>query len=228
MKEDTFQPALLQFLEELTHNNNRAWFQGNKPRYEAEVLEPALAFIRAFQPRLMTISPSFIASDKRVGGSMMRIYRDTRFSKAKTPYKTNVGIQFRHEFGKDVHAPGFYIHISPEECYLGIGLWRPDSKALGKIRESIVDDAAKWKRVRDDKEFRSKFEFAGDSLKTAPRGYPKDHPLIEDLRRKDFIGMRHLTKKDVLSDDFIDDVESAFAASSPYMRYLCEALSLPF
>ena len=228
MNENVFQPTLLECLEELTHNNNRAWFQENKSRYEADVLKPALAFIRAFQPRLEKISPFFIASDKRVGGSLMRVYRDTRFSKSKTPYKTNVGIQFRHEFGKDVHAPGFYVHIAPDECLLGVGLWRPDGTALGKIRQAIVDDSATWKQVRDDKGFRSEFELAGESLKTAPRGYPKDHPLIEDLRRKDFTAVQNLTEKDVMSDRFIDDVESAFSASSPYMRFLCEALSLPY
>ena len=228
MKEGVFQPALLRFLEELGHNNNRPWFQENKSRYESDVLNPALAFIGAFHPRLMNISPFFIASDRRVGGSLMRVYRDTRFSKSKKPYKTNVGIQFRHEYGKDVHAPGFYVHIAPEECLLGVGLWRPDGTALAKIRQAIVDDSAKWKRVRDNKGFRSEFELAGESLKTAPRGFPKDHPLIEDLRRKDFIAMQILTEEDVMSERFIDDVESAFSASSPYMRFLCEALSLPF
>ena len=105
-----FDPSLFEFLEELADNNHRSWFQNNKERYETVVLEPSLAFIREFASRLKTISPYFVASDRRVGGSLMRVYRDTRFGKDKTPYKTNVGIQFRHEFGKDVHAPGFYVH----------------------------------------------------------------------------------------------------------------------
>jgi uncharacterized protein (TIGR02453 family) len=228
MDRSGFQPSLLQFLEELAHNNDRLWFQANKSRYEREVLEPSLAFIRAFQPRLKKISAFFVASDKRVGGSLMRVYRDTRFSKDKTPYKTNVGIHFRHEFGKDVHAPGFYIHVAPDECFLGIGLWRPDAAALARIRQAIVDDPAKWKRARDNKKFRSHFDLAGESLKSAPRGFPKDHPMIEDLKRTDFIAVRNLVEKDVLKRDFIDSVASAFAASRPYMRFLCEALSLPF
>lgn len=228
MNDNRLQPSLLQFLEELAHNNDRAWFQANKSRYETEVLEPALAFIRAFQPRLTKISAFFVASDKRVGGSLMRVYRDTRFSKNKTPYKTNVGIQFRHEFGKDVHAPGFYIHIASEECFLGVGLWRPDAAALARIRQAIVDDPAKWKRARDNTKFRSQFDLAGESLKSAPRGFAKDHPLIEDLKRKDFIAVRNLKERDVLKANFIDSVASAFSTSRPYMRFLCEALSLPF
>lgn len=228
MKDYIFKPELLQFLEELTHNNNRAWFHENKWRYEADVLKPSQSFIREFEPLLKGISESFVASDKRVGGSLMRVYRDTRFSGNKTPYKTNVGIQFRHEYGKDVHAPGFYVHISPDESLLGVGLWRPDSKALGKIREAIVESPDKWKRARDNQEFRAEFELTGDSLKTAPRGYPKDHPLIEDLRRKDFTAIHSLSEKEIFEDGFIDTVESVFSASRPYMRYLCEALSLPF
>lgn len=228
MDDDGYQAATLQFLEELAHNNNRTWFQENKSRYEREVLEPSLAFIRTFQPRLKKISTFFVASDKRVGGSLMRVYRDTRFSKDKTPYKTNVGIQFRHEFGKDVHAPGFYVHIAPEECFLGVGLWRPDAPSLAKIRQAIVDDPVKWKRARDNKRFRSQFDLTGESLKSPPRGFPKDHRMIEDLKRKDFIAVRHLDEEDVLGSGFLADAASSFMGSRPYMRFLCEALSLPF
>ena len=119
----SFEPKLVKFLGQLSRNNNRDWFKENKTRYEAEVLFPALAFVEAFQPYLKKISPYFLAVPKRVGGSVMRIYRDTRFGKDKTPYKTNVGIHFRHEMGKDVHCPGFYLHIEPKECFLGAGIW---------------------------------------------------------------------------------------------------------
>ncbi len=125
-----FEPTIFQFLEELTDNNNRPWFQENKRRYESQVLEPSLAFIRAFAPRLQKISPFFVASDRRVGGSLMRVYRDTRFAGNQQPYKTNVGIQFRHQFGRDVHAPGFYVHIATDECFLAAGVWRPERDAL--------------------------------------------------------------------------------------------------
>ena len=158
----------------------------------------------------------------------MRIHRDTRFSRDKSPYKTNVGIHFRHMLGKDVHAPGFYIHIEPGDCFLGVGIWRPDGPTVQKIRQAIVSDPAKWKRVRDNKRFRSKFELEGDRLRSAPRGYDKGHPLIEDLKRKDFIAVCRLSQQDVLAEEFIDQVALSFTRSGPYMRFLCEALVIPF
>ncbi len=223
-----FKPTLFRFLEDLADNNNRPWFQENKPRYESEVFEPCMDFIRTFEPRLKKISKFFVASDRRVGGSLMRIYRDTRFAKDAAPYKTNVGIQFRHEFARDVHAPGFYLHISVEECFLGVGTWRPERQALGLIRQAIDVDGPRWRRAKNDKRFRERFELLGDSLKRAPRDYPIDHPLIEDLKRTDFIAGRELTEREVLSKSLPDAVAKDFAASRPFMRFLARALNVPF
>ncbi|NQT39842.1 MAG: DUF2461 domain-containing protein [Planctomycetes bacterium] len=219
---------MFQFLEELSDNNNRPWFQENKPRYEREVREPSLAFIRAFAPRLKKISPFFTADDRRVGGSLMRVYRDTRFGKDKTPYKTNVGVQFRHEMGRDVHAPGFYVHVAPGECFLGAGTWRPDGASLRLIRQAIVERADRWRRATRGKRFRECFRLAGDSLKRSPRDFPADHPLVEDLKRKDLIGLCDLKERDVLAARFLDHVANAFTAARPLMRFLCEALHVPF
>jgi len=223
-----FQPTIFQFLEELADNNNRPWFQENKWRYDREVLEPCLAFIRAFRPRLKRISPFFVASDRRVGGSLMRVYRDIRFSKDKRPYKTNVGIQFRHEFGRDVHAPGFYVHIAPDECFLAVGVWRPDRESLGRIRQAIADEGDRWRRAIRDRKFRKCFEPAGSRLKRPPRGFPADHPLIEDLKRTDLLGLCDLSEQDVLDEAFLDRVATTFAAGRPFMRFLCEAIKVPF
>ncbi len=223
-----FKPTIFSFLEELEDNNNRPWFQKSKPRYESQVLEPCLAFIRAFEPKLKKISKSFIADDRRAGGSLMRIYRDTRFSKDKRPYKTNVGIHFRHEFGRDIHAPGFYVHIAPAECFLGIGVWHPDGKTLVRIRQAIVDGPTRWRRATLGKRFSEHFELTGDRLKRPPRGFPPDHPLVEDLKRKDFVGSAVQTEQDVLDKAFLDNVAATFAASRPFMRFLCEALKVPF
>ena len=187
-----FKPTIFEFLEELADHNNRPWFQENKWRYERDVLEPAMAFIRAFQPRLKRISPCFVASDRRVGGSLMRVYRDARFTKNKNPYKTNVGIQFRHEQGRDIHAPGFYVHIAPSECFLAVGLWRPEPTALGQIRQALVEWPNRWRRIRGDRKFRASFSLDGASLKRPPRGFPADHPWIEDLKRTDFIWVEEL------------------------------------
>ena len=114
-----FGPGLIQFFGELSLHNDREWFEANRQRYEREVREPALGFIRAMQPKLAKISSHFTAIDKKVGGSLMRIHRDVRFSSNKDPYKTNLGIQFRHEVGKDVHAPGLYVHVDIEGVFLG-------------------------------------------------------------------------------------------------------------
>jgi uncharacterized protein (TIGR02453 family) len=220
------EPSLFEFLEQLADNNNRPWFAENKTRYEELVLGPALEFIRAFQPRLKKISPHFVASDRRVGGSLMRVYRDTRFVRDGKPFKTNVGIQFRHELGRDVHAPGFYVHIAPGECLLALGLWRPEPEALKMIREAIVDSPVNWKRARDDRKFRSRFKLDGGSLKRPPRGFEADHPLIEDLKRTDFIAVEELEERDVLSKKFIDHVAESFAAGKPFIRFLCGAMKV--
>lgn len=223
-----FQPSLFQFLEELADNNNRAWFMENKWRYEQDVLEPALAFIRDFHPRLKKISTYFVTSDRRVGGSLIRVYKDTRFSKDKTPYKTNVGIQFRHHFGRDIHAPGFYVHIEPGECFLALGMWRPDREALRQARQAMIEMPDRWRRATHSAEFRSHLQLEGASLKTPPRGFPADHPLVEDLKRTDLIAVGDLSEQDVLDPRFADRVATAFTAGRPMMRFLCDALKVPF
>ncbi|QDV67209.1 hypothetical protein Poly24_09020 [Rosistilla carotiformis] len=218
----------LQFLEELRHNNDRQWFAENKERYEASVREPSLRLIEAIGPRLEKLSPFFPAVAKRVGGSLMRIHRDTRFAKDKTPYKTNIGIQFRHEAGKDVHAPGFYVHFEPERCFVGAGCWHPDSQALLAIRRKIDDEPTRWKRARDAKAFRENYRLEGESLKTTPRDFFKDHPLIDDLRRKDFIGLSPLAESDVTSPDLVTTILAKFRAARALMQFLCESGCVPF
>jgi uncharacterized protein (TIGR02453 family) len=222
-----FDQSLFRFLEELTDNNNRPWFLENKWRYEQEVLAPSLALIRCFQPSLRKISPYFVASDRSVGGSLMRVYRDTRFFKGE-PYKTNVGIQFRHEMGRDIHAPGFYVHIAPDECFLAVGMWRPDAESLRQIRLAIVEQPRRWKRIRDDRKFRHHFDLEGSSLKRPPLGFPADHPHIEDLKRTDFLGLHGLDERDVLHKGFLQSVSESFLACRSFMRFLCDALTVPF
>ncbi len=223
-----FPADTVRFLRELAENNNRPWFNEHKQRYEQLVLEPALDFICAMGPRLEQLAPHFTAIPRRVGGSLMRVYRDTRFSRDKSPYKTNIGIQFRHELGKDVHAPGFYVHLDPGSCFLGVGMWHPASGPLGMIRDRIVEDPVAWKRVRDARGFRRRFELSGDSLKRPPRGYAADHPLIEDLKRKDFIGIATFDIQAAEDAAFADRVAADFAAAKPFMAFLCGALDLRY
>jgi uncharacterized protein (TIGR02453 family) len=158
----------------------------------------------------------------------MRVYRDTRFHGASEPYKTNVGIQFRHEFGRDIHAPGFYVHLEEGGCFLAAGLWRPESAILRQVREAIVDSPVRWRRVRDDKKFRTFFTLDGNALKKCPLGFSIDHPCIEDLCRTDFIAVAEVNDSAILQKTFIDDVAQAFTASRPFMRFLCNAMNIPF
>ncbi len=222
-----FKKSTLKFLRELEKNNNRDWFEANKHRYESDVREPALDYIEAMAPRLAKISDHFIASPKKVGGSLMRVYRDVRFSKDKIPYKTNIGIQFRHSAGKDVHAPGFYMHIEPSEVFVGAGIWRPDGATLNNVRLHIDESQADWKKIV--KVINAKgFALSGDSLKRPPKGYSAEHPLLEDLKRKDFIAIQSLKTSMVSQDDFVKETAKLFAASKPLVRFICEACDLDF
>jgi uncharacterized protein (TIGR02453 family) len=223
-----FPSETLEFLSQLARNNHRDWFAARKSEYEVHVLEPSLAFISAMQKPLEKVSPLLRAIPKKVGGSLMRIYRDTRFSKDKTPYKTNVGIHFRHATGCDVHAPGCYVHIQPGECFLGVGTWHPSPPALAKIRRRIADEPSAWKRARDNKRFRASFELAGDSLQRPPQGFESDHPLIDDLKRKDFIAVSYVDDRSISSRSFVQDTAAAFRAATPLMQFLCAALGVPF
>jgi uncharacterized protein (TIGR02453 family) len=217
-----FEPQLFDFLAELEANNNRDWFQANKDRYRSEVQEPVLAFIAAFAEPLRSISPHFVASPKPVGGSMFRIYRDVRFSHDKSPYKTHAAAQFRHREGRDVHAPGFYLHLEPGNVFMGAGLWHPPGPTLKAVRNAIVEHPDGWREAT------SRLVLGGDSLKRGPKGFGPDHPLIEDLKRKDFVTMTTSSQKAACSPGFVDEFVGACRASAPMMRFLTEAVGLKF
>jgi uncharacterized protein (TIGR02453 family) len=224
----SFEPGTLRFLGELAANNNREWFKEHKARYEEQVLDVALRFIQSMQDPLHEIAPHFVAVPTRVGGSLMRVYRDTRFSKNKLPYKTNIGIQFRHELAKDVHSPGYYVHIAPDDVFVGAGMWRPDPDSLRNIRERIVAKPAEWQRAVGDKAFRRQFAIGGESLTRPPRGFDKDHECIEDIKRKSFIAVRNLSADAPVGKGFQRTVESSFRNAEPLMRFLCKAVGVPF
>ena len=223
-----FPRGTFRFLRTLERNNNREWFKENRDKYEMFFLEPALAFINAMQPVLATTAPVLTADARKTGGSLMRIYRDTRFSKEKTPYKTNIGIQFRHQLGRDVHSPGIYLHIDTKQCFLGAGMWRPPSEELKRIRSCIEESPARWKRVVQRKGFQNSFELYDDRLKSTPRGYAKDHPMIDDLRLKSYIGMAHLSQEQIESPDLIGTTQKLIKESKALMQFLCESLGQPY
>ena len=216
------------FLKDLANNNNRDWFNANKHRYEDEVRTPAIEFIEAMAPALHKVSPYFDASSKKVGGSLMRVYRDTRFGSDKTPYKTNIGIHFRHVRGKDVHAPGYYVHIEPKSVFFGAGIWHPDSSTLKAIRTLIDEHPKEWQGIKKKVLGNSDFELSGDSLKRAPKGFSPEHPMIDDLRRKDFIAVLPLPVNDIVKSDFPVKIGKHLKKAAPLMEFLCSANDLMF
>jgi uncharacterized protein (TIGR02453 family) len=223
-----FTADLFGFLKDLKKHNDRAWFARNKERYLDVVQEPAIEFVRAFAPALARISPQFVADDRPVGGSLFRIYRDVRFSKDKSPYKTHVGISFRHRNGKDVHAPGYYLHLEPGQVFAAAGIWHPDREPLGRIRSAIAEKPGEWTKATHEKRFGSKFRLGGDVLKRAPVGFDPDHPLIEDLKRKDYIASVVFDERTVTRAGFVPLFSETCAAATPFMRFLCGALDQPF
>lgn len=223
-----FGPELFAFLRELAANNRRDWFSEHKDRHEAEVKEPALGFISAFGPHLAEVSRHFLAIPKAAGGSLFRIHRDTRFAADKRPYKTHLGIQFRHRQGRDVHAPGFYLHLEPGTSFVGLGLWRPDARSLAAIREGLVADPDGWREVTTAPAFASRFRLGGESLKRPPRGFDPAHPLVEDLKRKDFIASAELAEEEVLDPGFPGRFVADCRAGAGFVRYLCDAVGVPF
>ena len=227
-KQASFGPELFSFLTDLRANNNREWFAANKDRYEQQLLEPALAFINAFAARLEKISPHFRADARPSGGSLFRIYRDTRFSKDKTPYKTNLGIHFRHERAKDAHAPGYYLHIGPDEVFAGGGIWRPATEAATAIREAVVADPARWRRATRTGAFAKQLSLGGDSLKRVPPWADPNHAFADDLKRKDFFGSTRLNESDVLAPGFVNEYARICRAAAPFMQFLCNALAVPY
>ena len=228
MPEPILTTRLFKFLRELGRNNNRDWFTKNKSRYEQDVRDAAVELVSQLEKPLWKAAPMLNPIAQGHGGSVMRIYRDTRFGNDKTPYKTNVGISIRHQASKDIHAPGIYIHLDAKECFIGAGCWRPESKVLAAIRSAIDVDPKKWIRVRDNKAFRSEFNFVGESLKTAPRDYPQDHPLIEDLRRVDFIAIAPLSIDQATSDQVVSIMMDRIKKAKPLMSFLCDAIEISY
>jgi uncharacterized protein (TIGR02453 family) len=217
------------FFKELAANNERGWFEANKERYKASVVAPLSDFITAMAPRVAKISKHIVCDPRPNGGSMFRIYRDVRFGKDKSPYKTNAGVQFRHALGRDAHAPGFYVHFATDEVFFGGGIWMPDSEPLNNVRRAIADDAKAWKKVVEDKTFAKAFKgLEGEALVRPPKGFDPGHPFIGDIKRKSFFAMHESSVKVATSAALIDEVDGAFRAARPLMAFLCKAVGAPF
>jgi uncharacterized protein (TIGR02453 family) len=229
MSRQYFRPALFKFLEDLKHNNNRPWFLDNKPRYERDVRDPMLDFIADFGPQLKKFSPRYVADPRPTGGSMFRIYRDVRFSRDKSPYKTTAAAAFHHgTAGREVHSPSFYLHLSPDDVFVGCGMWRPPPDALAGVRSAIDVRRREWKKAITDRAFNRNWRLEGDSTVRPPRGFDPVHPLIEDLKRKDFIGIHNLKRSEVCAAGFMESFVRLCRTGVPLMRFLTLAVRLPW
>ena len=223
-----FSDKTWKFLRALKRNNSREWFNAHRTDYETHLKQPFQALITDLQPDLATISPHYRADPRGTGGSLFRIHRDTRFANDKTPYKTWSGARFFHERSKQVAAPSFYLHIEPGGCFLGAGLWHPEPDTQRRIRGFIFDNPTGWKAAVQAPAFRRRFEMTGDTLVRPPRGFPADHELIDDLKRKDFVAGAGLDDDTVTGPRLRQAVASGFAGLAPMVDYLCAALDLEF
>jgi uncharacterized protein (TIGR02453 family) len=228
VEEPSFSPELFAFLRELADHNDREWFAAHKARYVAEVQEPALAFVEDVGLRLPAMSRHFVADARTTGGSLFRIYRDIRFAKDKTPYKLHAGIQFRHARARDAHAPGYYLHLEPGSVFMACGTWHPDRDTLHAIRTAIAARPGRWQGIVEEPAFRQHFRLGGETLKRPPAGFDRDHPLIDELKRKDFIAVAGLTESDAIAGGFLDRFLDLCTESGGFMRFLCDSARVPY
>jgi uncharacterized protein (TIGR02453 family) len=214
----------LKFLQDLSKHNDRDWFEKNKPRYLQakqnfeDVVAEILTGIIKFDEHLAGLNPKKLP---------FRIYRDVRFSKDKKPYKTNMGAGFSPN-GKLVQEPGYYLHIQPgNNSFVAGGIYMPDADNLSKVRQEIDYNSARLLKILSDKKFKKLYDGFDDSdkLKTAPKGYPKDHEHIEWLKLKSFIVTHSFTDKEVLDKKFTSRVVKACEAIKPLNDFIKEAIA---
>ena len=215
--------TVIKFLKSIAKNNNREWFEKNKPKY----LEAKLTFenfLEALHKELVIFEESLAALNPRKQG--FRIYRDVRFSKDKRPYKVNMGAGFS-EHGKMDQEPGYYIHIEPGKSFIAGGLYMPDVKNLSKIRQEIDYSTDTFLKILYDKKFKKLFPALGDfdKLKTAPKGYPKDHPHIDLLKHKSFIVSHYFDDQEVTDKKFPKKAAEVAKTLKPLNDFLKAAMA---
>lgn len=213
-----FSPELFLFLQQIKRNNRRTWFLKNRERYEKVARQPGLRFVLDFSFRMKEISPWIVVNPKPMGGSLQRVYRDLRFSPDRRPYKTWVGMTFPHAGrDEDVRSVGYYLQLEPGESALYGGTWQPDRRSLAKIRDAIAWKPDEWKMAKRG------WTLEGASLTRAPRGYTENHPLIEDLKRQDFVVSVRFSNAQVCSQRFLQEVTAAAKKMAPLMSFLAKA-----
>ena len=216
-------PESLKFLKDLKANNDRDWFQANKSRYEkaradfVDLIAGAIKEIGKFDERILQLNAS---------KCVFRIYRDVRFSKNKAPYKTSMAARLIPTTTEPDRGAGYYIHIEPGNCVLAGGAYNPSKEWLQDIREEIDYDAAPLRKVIGAKSFREYFgQLEGEQLKTAPKGYAKDHPEIDLLRHKSFVAYHRFPDKLVTTPDFLTHCRKVFKAVKPLDDFLNTAMA---
>ncbi len=212
----------IRFLRQLKKNNNRAWFNEHKSEYEDFVKLPMQSLVAALQPHVANFAPEIDVHPKR---SLFRIYRDTRFSKDKTPYKTHVAAVF-HLRGHWQNSGGYYVHIELGAVYVGGGIYMPDSDQLRKIRRAIVDPKAKFRSIVESKMFKKQFGgIEGEKLQRVPQGFEADHPMAGWLKHKQFYTGVEWNEKECYSVNFVSKVVNVYKDLHPLIRFLNEALN---
>jgi uncharacterized protein (TIGR02453 family) len=225
-----FRPAAWEFFRGLKRNNRREWFEARREMYEAEVRAPLRELLGELDVRLATLAPELEADPRK---SVFRIHRDIRFSKDKSPYKTNAGFWVNHRgLGRSAAAvvhggAGLYFHFEPRASMIAAGIWMPPQPALVRIRSAIADDVRGW----EDTLRRMKRQFGSLSreavLQRVPRGYSPDHPAAEWLRYKSFTVSRPVPAEDLKSGALPDRLARSYAAVIPFVRWLNSALGFP-
>ncbi|PJJ98126.1 TIGR02453 family protein [Lysobacteraceae bacterium NML75-0749] len=224
-----FTQQSLAFLHKLAANNRREWFQAHKDDYQRHVREPFQQLLADLIVPLAAISPHFRADPKPVGGSLFRIYRDTRYASDKSPYKPWQGAQLFHERRRQVTAPAFYLHLEPGESFIGAGLWHPPTEVQRHIRQFIFENPESWARAAHAPTLRENFQsYSDDMLKRPPAGFPADFRFIDDLRQRSFVLSRALDDAQMTSADLLETVVHNLEQLAPFVDYLCAALDLEF
>lgn len=224
-----FSDKSFKFLRGLARNNQREWFNANKDDYHAHVRAPFQRLLTDLQPALAAISPHFRSDPKLVGGSMFRIQRDTRFAGDKSPYKPWQGARLFHERRKQVAAPSFYLHLQPGACFVGAGLWHPETHTQRKVRQFIFDNPAGWSRAAHDKGMRRRFTLASDEmLVRPPSGFPADFEYIDDLRHRNFTLVAAVSDDEMTGPRLRGRIEKDLLQLAPFVDYLCASLDLDF
>lgn len=211
------------FLRRLKKNNNRDWFMKHKSEYEELVKFPMQCYVTSLRPLFHDFAPEFDLNPKK---SLFRIYRDTRFSKDKTPYKTHSAAHFElKKKPKLFDGAGYYVHVAPGEVFIGGGIYIPDNDRLKKIRKALVDHSDEFLSILNEKRFKKMFKsLEGEKLTRPPKGYDPKHPMIEYIKFKQFFVGFELSEESCYKKDFLRKSADAFKIATPLLKFLNEAI----